>query len=85
MEDEIDRDVGWDRRSEVRKRRGRELEIRAMFAISAREHGPRRGRLRQARAPVAVTIVRGQLDRTYARHGHEARDDDCPDRPHSCP
>jgi hypothetical protein len=85
MEDEIDRDVRRYRRSEGRKRGGRELEIRSMIAVSAREHGPRRGRLRQARTAIAVAIVRGQLDRTYARHGHEARDDDCPDRPHSCP
>ncbi|MEP6864461.1 MAG: hypothetical protein ABJE66_27815 [Deltaproteobacteria bacterium] len=85
MADEIDRDVRGGRRSEVRKGHGRELEIWAMFAIPPREHRPRRGRLRQARATIAVAIVRGQLDRTYTRHGHEARDDDCPDRPHSCP
>lgn len=85
MEDEIDRDVRWDRRSEDRKRCSRKLEIRAMFAITAREPGPRRGRLGKARAVIAVAIVRGQLDRTYARHGHEARDDDYPDRLHSFP
>jgi hypothetical protein len=85
MEDEIDRDARGRCDRELRQRGGRELEIRTMIAIAAREHGPRRGCRRQGRTTIAVVIARGPLDRTHARHGHEARDDDCPDRAHSCP
>jgi hypothetical protein len=85
MENEIDRDARRRPRSELRQRCRRELEIRTMIAVTTCEDGACGGSRRQGRAMIGVAIAGDPLDRAHARHGHEARDDDGPDRAHSCP